>query len=58
MLAKRGTNTVRGMSILFTLLDGNSKARKADKDSFIEGLTTLGVALTKAEADVTKLLIL
>lgn len=52
MLAKRGTNTVRGMAILFTLLEGETKARKADKESFIAGLNTLGVALTKAEADV------
>lgn len=52
MLAKRGTTTIRGLSVIFNHLDGTSKTRKADKESFIVGLKTLGVDLTKPEQEV------
>jgi hypothetical protein len=52
MLAKRGTTTIRGMHTVFQLLEGDAKARKADKAAFIEGLAALGVTLAKPEMDV------
>eukprot|EP00826_Nyctotherus_ovalis_P003427 TRINITY_DN10698_c0_g1_i3.p1 TRINITY_DN10698_c0_g1~~TRINITY_DN10698_c0_g1_i3.p1 ORF type:complete len:123 (-),score=4.95 TRINITY_DN10698_c0_g1_i3:406-774(-) len=51
-LTKRGTSTVRGLSLCFRCLDSYDGNRKVDKEEFRVGMSELGLTLSKAEADV------
>ena len=50
-LAKRGSNTVRGLSLCFRCLDSYDGNRKVDREEFRVGMGEIGVNLTNAEAD-------
>ena len=50
-LAKRGSNTVRGLGLCFRCLDSYDGNRKVDKEEFRVGMNEIGVNLTNAEAD-------
>ena len=51
-IAKRGTNTVRGLALCFRCLDSQDGSRKIDREEFRVGLSELGISLTKPETDV------
>ncbi len=53
----RGDTTIRGLGRVFRIFDNLDGNRKVDRGEFLTGLNEIGVQISKAESDVSDIII-
>jgi hypothetical protein len=56
-LKARGDTTIRGLGRVFRIFDNLDGNRKVDRGEFLTGLNEIGVQISKAESDVSGIVI-